>query len=112
MPKFLTIGYGDEMGYNQTPEPLRTSAHAADAEQMKLGALMSVAKPPTQVRNPQGRGIETTTGPYMSSALPIAGFSIIDAASLPEAIEIASKAPCAVCYGVVEVWPLDSQWEN
>jgi len=107
MPKYVTIGYGDEAGYKRTPEHLRSAAHAADAEQVRGGALIGIAKTPTQVRNTEGKGVETTTGPFMSSPLPIAGFSIIDAADLSEAIEIASKAPCAVCYGVVEVWPLD-----
>jgi len=35
-----------------------------------------------------------------------AGFAVIDAASLAEAVEIASRAPRAVAHGVVEVWPL------
>jgi hypothetical protein len=42
----------------------------------------------------------------MSSTLPVAGFAVIDAASLAEAVEIASQTPCAVAHGVVEVWPL------
>jgi hypothetical protein len=42
----------------------------------------------------------------MRSDLPVAGFAIIDAADLREAIELVSKAPCAVAHGVVEVWPL------
>jgi hypothetical protein len=43
----------------------------------------------------------------MSSSLPIAGFAIIEAATLAEAAAIVSKTPCAVAYGVVEVWPLE-----
>ena len=31
----------------------------------------------------------------------------IEAASLAEAIDIASKSPCAVAQGVIEVWPLE-----
>jgi len=42
----------------------------------------------------------------MSSALPVAGYAIIEAATLAEAIEIVSRTPCAVAHGVVEVWPL------
>ena len=43
----------------------------------------------------------------MSSSLPVAGFAVIDAADLSEAIELVSKSPCAVAYGVIEVWPLE-----
>jgi hypothetical protein len=42
----------------------------------------------------------------MTSALPIAGFAILEAADLQEAIEKVSKTPCAVAFGLVEVWPL------
>ena len=43
----------------------------------------------------------------MSSALPVAGFAVIEAADLSEAIKIVSQTPCAVAHGVVEVWPLE-----
>ena len=43
----------------------------------------------------------------MTSALPIAGFAVIEAATIAEAVEIASRNPCAVAHGVVEVWPLE-----
>ncbi len=107
MPKFITIGYGDRAGYDKTPQALRDAAHAADAVQQKAGTLIAMAHTPTQVRNTQNQGVETTQGQYMTAALPVAGFSIIDAANLDAAIKIAAKAPCAVCYGVVEVWPLE-----
>mgnify|MGYP001451904953 CR=1 FL=1 len=42
----------------------------------------------------------------MSSALPVAGFALIEAASLEEAVEMVSQSPCAVAHGVIEVWPL------
>jgi hypothetical protein len=44
----------------------------------------------------------------MSSALPVAGFAVIEAADLAEAIDKVSRTPCAVAYGVVEVWPLET----
>jgi hypothetical protein len=43
---------------------------------------------------------------FMSSALPVAGFAIIEAATLAEVIDIVSRTPCAIAHGVVEVWPL------
>jgi hypothetical protein len=104
---FVTIGYGDEAGYMQTPENIRHAAHAADAEQRKRGAVVGIASPPVQVRNPEAKGVETSNEAFMSSPLPVAGFALIEAADLAEAIKIAAKAPCAVCHGVVEVWPLE-----
>ncbi len=53
MPKFVTIGYGDEAGYNRTPQGLRDAAHAHDAVLRERGALMGIAGKPVQVRNPE-----------------------------------------------------------
>jgi hypothetical protein len=107
MPKFVTIGYGDRAGYDRTPKEIRDAAHAHDARDEKGGALIGVAGAPVQVRNPLVAGVRTENSAYMSSALPVAGFAVIEAADLAEAIEIVSRTPCAVAHGVVEVWPLE-----
>ncbi|MDI1285827.1 MAG: YciI family protein [Reyranella sp.] len=106
MPKFVTIGYGDQEGYDRTPVAIRDAAHQHDAQLRKGGVLMGIAGTPVQVRNPNAAQVETTHGPFMTSALPIAGFAIIEAANLAEAIDMVSRTPCAVAHGVVEVWPL------
>lgn len=106
MPKFITIGYGDAAGYSRTPQAARDAAHAQDAKLLSEGAVIGIAGTPVQVRNPEAGGIETRDGPFMTSALPIAGFAIIEAPDLAAAIEKVSNVPCAVAHGVVEVWPL------
>lgn len=106
MPKFLTIGYGDRAGYERTPAAIRDAAHLADADLVRRGAVMGIAGEPVQVRNADGQGIETLAGSYMRSDLPVAGFALIEAATLAEAIALAAQAPCAVAHGVVEVWPM------
>jgi hypothetical protein len=78
MPKYVTIGYGDQAGYERTAPEVRAAAHAHDDE----------------------------NSAYMSSPLPIAGFAVIEAADLTEAVKLVSQSPCAVAHGVVEVWPL------
>ncbi len=108
MPKFITIGYGDEAGYNRTPIDLRDAAHRHDAHLRESGAIIGIAGNPVQVRNPAGTGVQTSGGPFMRADLPIAGFALIDAASIEDAIEQVAKTPCAVAYGVVEVWPLEA----
>lgn len=106
MAKFITIGYGDEAGYQRTAEHVRNAAHAHDARLKAGGAMIGVAGSPVQVRNPDDAGTTTTPGPYLRSDLPIAGFAIIEARDLDEAVRLVAKAPCAVAHGVVEVWPL------
>jgi len=107
MPKFVTIGYGDQAGYDRTPRTVRDAAHAQDAKLRSEGAVMGIAGKPVQVRNPEAAQLETLSGPFMSSTLPIAGLAVIEAADMAEAIEKISLVPCAVAHGVVEVWPLE-----
>jgi hypothetical protein len=109
MPKFVTIGYGDQAGYDRTAVAVRDAAHAHDAKMKKQGALLGTAGIPVQVRNPDAAQVETKTGPFMASSLPVAGFAIIEAATIDEATKMVSRSPCAVAHGVVEVWPLEAQ---
>lgn len=106
MPKFLTIGYGDEAGYNRTPAPIRDAAHRHDALLREAGAIVGTAGSPVQVRNPEGQGVQTIAGAFMRSDLPLAGFALIDADNVEDAINQVAQTPCAVAYGVVEIWPL------
>lgn len=107
MAKFVTIGYGDREGYDRTDVAIRDAAHEHDDKLRQSGVLMGTTGPPVQVRNPDGGGIDTKKGPFMSSSLPVAGFAIVEAATIEEAVELVSGTPCAVAHGVVEVWPLN-----
>jgi hypothetical protein len=106
MATFITIGYGDESGYQRTSPERRAAAHAHDEWLLAGGARVGIAGAPVQVRNHEGNGIRTEDGPYLKSDLPIAGFALIEAGSPEEAVDLVAKTPCAVAYGVVEVWPL------
>ena len=97
--------YGDQEGYDRTAVAIRDAAHAHDETLQKEGVLMGIVGIPVQVRNPNAAQVETTNGPFMTSSLPLAGFAVIEAANLAEAIDIVSRTPCAVAHGVVEVWP-------
>jgi hypothetical protein len=108
MATFITIGYGDQAGYDRTPDPLRQAAHTHDETLQDAGVLMGRAGDPVQVRNPEATGVVTTPGPFLRSDLPVAGFAVLEADSLTEAIEKASQSPCAIAHGVIEVWPLNS----
>ncbi len=64
---------------------------------------MDIVGSPIDVRNPDGEGVETQPRAFLSSPLPMADFAVIEAADLNEAIALASKSPCAVPQGVIEV---------
>ena len=109
MPRFVTIGYGDRAGYDRIAPDIRDAAHAQDAVLAKRGALIGIAGQPVQVRNPDAAGVQTEEGSFMASQLPVAGFAIIEAADLAEAIDLVSRTPCSVAHGVVEIWPLEER---
>ena len=106
MPRFLTIGYGDARGYEATDARVRDEAHAHDAWLVEQGAVIGIAGAPVQVRNTGEEGVTRQEGPFLRADLPVAGFAVIEAASVEEAIDLVAKTPCAVARGVVEVWPL------
>ncbi|MBW0012451.1 MAG: transcription initiation protein [Mycobacterium sp.] len=106
MATFITIGYGDAAGYDRVSDECKRSAHARDDALRAAGALIGVAGRPVQVRNPEDGGVRIEPGPYLRSALPIAGFAVLEADDMDAAIERVSQTPCAVAHGVVEVWPL------
>lgn len=106
MATFITIGYGDRAGYEETDPAVRDAAHAHDARLCADGVQMGVAGDPVQVRNHDGAGVRTADGAFMRADLPVAGFAIIEVATVEEAAQLVSATPCAVARGVVEVWPL------
>lgn len=106
MPMFVTIGYGDEAGYDRTAPQVRDAEHAHDADLVRGGALMGIAGPSVLVRNPDDTGVTIEQAAFMSSSLPTAGFAVIEATDIDEATTLVSKSPCAVAHGDVEVWPL------
>lgn len=106
MAKFVTIGYGDQEGYDRTGTAVRREAHAHDTRLREAGSVMGIAGSPVQVRNHDDAGMTVESGSFLSAALPVAGFAIIEAATMDEAVQLVSKTPCAVAQGVVEIWPL------
>ncbi|BBZ73721.1 YciI family protein [Mycobacterium paraseoulense] len=106
MATFITIGYGDEAGYHRVSDECKQAAHARDDELGAAGAVVGIAGRPVTVRNPDRAGVRVEEGPFQRSALPIAGFAVLEADDLDAAIERVSHTPCAVAHGVVEVWPL------
>lgn len=107
MPRYLTVGYGDQDGYERTDRSVRGAAHAHDAQLAASGALIGIAGEPVQVRNHDAGGVRTSDGAFMRADLPVAGFAVIEAGDLEEAVRLVAGTPCAVAHGVVEVWPLD-----
>ena len=104
--KYLCLVYLDEANLNAVPdsecrtcgEALRTSGHHIAAE-----ALQAVHTA-TTVRVRNGK-VSVTDGPFAETKEQLAGFYLLDATDLNEAIQLAAKIPPARV-GSVEVRPV------
>ncbi|HUF09389.1 MAG TPA: YciI family protein [Rhodothermales bacterium] len=106
--KFLCLAYGDEDGWNSLSEDEKQEVFAQDAVIRDRGNLMAAVQAKvTSVRN-WDRVLEVTDEPYPQHNLPLAGFSVIEAANLNEVIELVSNTPCARARGVIDIRPF---WE-
>jgi hypothetical protein len=103
--KYLCLVYLDEKKLNEVPDSeckaygdgLRASGHHIAAQ-----ALQSVHTA-TTVRVRNGK-VSVTDGPFAETKEQLAGFYLIDAKDLNEAIQLASKIPPARV-GSIEVRP-------
>ena len=104
--KYLCLVYLDEKELTSVPDSdckafsdgLKESGHAIAAE-----ALQSV-QTATTVRVRNGK-VSVTDGPFAETKEQLAGFYLVDAKDLNEAIQLASKIPPARV-GSVEVRPV------
>lgn len=108
--KYLCLVYSEEEKLHSLPESPKDSECLAYDEVLRRGgrriaaeALESV-QTATTVRVRNGK-ISVTDGPFAETKEQLAGFYLIDARDLNEAIQVASKIPAARV-GSVEVRPV------
>lgn len=87
---------------------MRECLHKADAME-KEGTLVAYQQlePPAQAKSIRARGGKTTIldGPFAETKEVLAGFNLIEADSMAEALEIAQQFPWTK-YGCIEVRPV------
>lgn len=106
--KFLCLAYGDEAGWNSLTDNQKQDVLAQDAVIRDRGNLMSAVKPDvTTVKNWEGN-LEVSGAAFSELHLPLAGFSVIEADSIDEVVELVKNTPCARAKGAIEIRPF---WE-
>jgi hypothetical protein len=103
--RFLCLAYGDEQGWLALTEARRRELLGQDQVLIDRGDLVSPVGPPTLVQAWDGPVI-TRAEAYATGPRPLAGCSVIEAATLDEAVRLVAGTPCAVAGGAVEVRPL------
>lgn len=104
--KYLCLAYGGEKDWKALTESEQTALLAQDDALRERGDLVAaVGLDVTTVRAWNGTPV-TSEGPLANSKLPLAGFSIIEAADLNEAVQLVAHTPCSRARGAVEIRPI------
>jgi len=99
-----------EEGVEVSPEEADAMPWVAemDGRGVRLqGSRLRPVRDATSVRVRDGE-LSITDGPFAETKEQMAGFDLVECADLDEAIEVASKHPCAR-FGTIDVRPL---WED
>ncbi len=96
--RFLCLAYGAERDWNALSPDRQAELLAQDEVLRRRGDTVGALGLVTTVRRP-GASPETTGVPVMRPAIPLAGFSVVEARDLDEAILL-------VAGGAVEIRPI------
>jgi hypothetical protein len=104
--KYLCLAYGAEKDWRALSRAEQEVLLAEDERLRQRGALMAAVETSvTTVRAADGRPV-TTAGAFTAPPLPLAGFSIIEARDLDEAVALVAGTPCARAKGAIEIRPI------
>ena len=107
--KFLCLAYGSGEDWEKLSEQEQQSLLAQDEELRRRGDYVTAVEPAVTTVTNWDRVLTTTDGPFARSSVPLAGFGIIEADSLDQAIELVANTPCARANGAIEVRALYGQ---
>lgn len=104
--RFLCLAYGAEEDWRALSSEEQSALLAQDEVLRARGDLVASVRPaPTTVRSPDG-ATTTSDGDFAESPVPLAGFGIVEAADLDEAIRLVADTPCARAGGAVVLRPI------
>jgi hypothetical protein len=95
--KFLCLAYGDEKDWKALTKEQQDELLAQDEILRNKGTLMAAVEPKViTVRAWDGKP-SGTNGAFGDSKVPLAGFSVMNAADMNEVIQLVAGTPCARC---------------
>jgi hypothetical protein len=100
------LAYGDEKDWKTLTKGEQDALLAQDEMVRIRGALMAAVQTTvTTVRAWDGQPT-TRQEAFAHSRVPLAGFSIIEAADLNEVVQLVAGTPCARAKGAIEIRPI------
>ncbi len=104
--KYLVLAYGHERDWQALSKREQDELLAQDQVLRDRGDLVAALDArATTVRAWDGAPL-ASEGPFSVSPLPLAGFGIVEAADLEEAVRLVAGTPCARARGAVELRPI------
>ena len=101
--KFLCLAYGAEKDWLELTEEKQQEYLAQDEVLRKRGAYISEVSSEVTTVTAWGGSPVTSTESFAQPGLPLAGFSIIEAADIKEAVKLVGNTPCAREKGAIEI---------
>lgn len=108
--KFLCLAYGDEDGWNSLSDGEQEEVLSNDKVIIDRGDLMSAVRPKVTTVKNWDKQLEVNNESIAQDGLPLAGFSVIEADSIEEVIDLVKNTPCARAKGMIEIrqfWDTD-----
>jgi hypothetical protein len=104
--KFLCLAYGDARDWNALNKNKQDEMLAEDQALRNRGALMAaVGSDVTKLRAWEGKP-EVAAGAFAQSSVSLAGFSVVDAESIDDVVQLVCRTPCARAKGWIEIRPI------
>jgi hypothetical protein len=104
--KFLCLAYGAEKDWLALTKAQQEELLAQDEVLRRRGDFLAAVETTVTTVTAWNGSPTTTSGSFARSSAPLAGFSIIEAADLDEAVQLVANTPCARAKGAVEIRPL------
>ncbi|MBC7894332.1 MAG: YciI family protein [Cytophagaceae bacterium] len=107
--KFLCLAYGSEADWKRLSKDEQSELLAHDNVLKERGDYMAAVKLQVTTVTNWDHDLKTKDAPFARLEHPLAGFSVIEANDLDEAIALVANTPCARANGAIEIRPFWDQ---
>lgn len=101
--KFLCLAYGAEKDWLKLSDEERSALLAQDEVIRSKGNLVSALEPRVITLRAWNGTPALAEEPFGKSAVPLAGFAIIEARTVHEVVALIADTPCARAKGAIEI---------
>ena len=103
--KFLCSAYGGEAEWKAMSKQDQVDVLAQDEVLKNRGDYLAAVQTNVVTVTNWNGDLKTSSESFAKPALPLAGFSIIEADSLDEVVQLVADTPCARAKGAIEIRP-------